>query len=138
MGDFEDLATPADIIEFTKRKSAFGPEKLVLREDLIPINPTSPPSSPTTGTPKPPTNDGSNLKPLPRGTLHIGDSLPAEAVPSLPWLVNQASEKTTATRMASDDIPVMETAGDNDHAFRRLHLSFYLVTLLILSSLLPR
>lgn len=108
MGDFEDLATPADVIEFTKRKAAFGPEKLIIREDLIPVNPTSEPS--TTAVP--------NAKPLPRGTLHIGDTLPSEAVAHLPWLVNQASGESNTFETSADGIPAIELTSDNDFAFR--------------------
>jgi hypothetical protein len=101
MGDFEDLATKADVVEFTKRKVMFGPEKLVLREDLIPVNPTGPPA------PDPPGNG----PPLPRGTFYAGDELPYDKVPKLLWLTNPHEND-------KDGIPSMEKAGDSDRAFR--------------------
>jgi hypothetical protein len=101
MGDLEDLATKADVVEFTKRRAMFGPEKLVLRDDFIPVNPTGPPTE------SPPENG----PPLPRGTFYAGDELPYDKVPKLPWLTNQHEDD-------EDGIPSMEKAGDSDRAFR--------------------
>jgi hypothetical protein len=96
MGDFEDLATSADIIEFTKRKSAFGPERLVLRGDLISVDPDGPRTA---------AGHASNGTSLPRGTFHVGDTLPFDAVPRLQWLVSSLSG--------------VKTTGDLDRGFRK-------------------
>lgn len=106
MGDFEDLATNADIIEFTKRKSAFGPEKLVLRADIIPHNPSS--------TGDPPESSPEGFK-MPRGTFLITNTqTTTHAVASSPILVDQTAAPVAASG-GNQDPPVYLT----DRAFRK-------------------
>ena len=106
LGDFEDLATPADIIEFTKRRHMFGPERLVYRSDLIPVNPdddTSPPR---------------RTLPMPRGTIHIGGAaLPLSALPRESWIKNRHN-LLLQSRGDDDDLDPMKNAGDSDRSFR--------------------
>jgi len=60
LGDFEDLATTADVIEFTKSKAVFGPDKLILRdENVLPVT-----NEAKSKDDKPPW--------LPRGTISCG------------------------------------------------------------------
>jgi len=108
LGDFEDLATSADIIEFTKRRHMFGPERLVYRSDLIPVNPDEGESQP------------SNL-PMPRGTIHIGGgTLPLSALPEDSWIKNR--HNMLLQSQADDDDP-MKKAGDSDRSFRTSSLA---------------
>lgn len=80
LGDFEDLATKADIIEFTKRKSMFGPPRLVLRSDMVPTNPVAAMHSQRVAVSKFTLRE----KSLPLGTIHIGPSLPPIGGQGLP------------------------------------------------------
>ena len=103
LGDFEDLATPADIIEFTKRKHMFGPERLVYRSDLISVNPDDNNSPPSTS-------------PMPRGTIHIGGgTVPLSALPENSWIKNR--HNLLLQPQGGNDDP-MKDAGDSDRSFR--------------------
>ena len=109
LGDFEDLATPADIIEFTKRRHMFGPERLVYRSDLIPVNPEDD-SSPLTALP------------MPRGTIYIGDStLPLSALPKDSWIKNR--HNLLRSKPQGDDDNPMKDIGDTDRSFRMMLLA---------------
>lgn len=74
MGDCADLANRADILEYAKRKAVFGPDKLIVRSDTVQPVPDSHPEG----------RSGAYEKAaiLPRGTLHIGDTLPLGVIPS--------------------------------------------------------
>ncbi len=72
VGDVDDLANRADILDVAKRKAMFGPDKLVVRADSVqPV----------------PDEDGEIEVPrtdeYPRGTFHVGDSLPVSVWTSL-------------------------------------------------------
>ncbi|KAF8638949.1 hypothetical protein AX16_010423 [Volvariella volvacea WC 439] len=107
LGDFEDLATTTDVIEFTKRKALFGPEKLVMRSDMIPQNPGPANPSPNTH--------------LPNGTIYIGRELPPHLYPT--QLVSEASVTSTGSSTVDSGGASQTTANkplvwDSDRAFR--------------------
>ena len=101
LGDFEDLATRTDIIEFTKHRHMFGPERLVYRSDLISVNPdNSPPST----------------IPMSRGTIHIGGGdLPLSALRKDSWIKNHHNLWLGSR---GDDGDPMGDTEDSDRSFR--------------------
>ncbi|KAF9473237.1 Di-copper centre-containing protein [Pholiota conissans] len=70
MGEVEDLANTADILDLAKRKAVFGPDKLVVRNDNVQ------PVADDEAEDEPIDMKVTEVKPMPRGTFHIGDSLP--------------------------------------------------------------
>ena len=72
VGDVNDLANRADILDIAKRKAMFGPDKLVVRADNVQPVPDDEEETEVPHTDK-----------YPRGTFHIGDSLPVSVWTSL-------------------------------------------------------
>lgn len=71
IGDIDDLANRVDVL-LAKRKATFGPDKLVVRADNVQPVPDK------GGETEVPRNDE-----YPRGTFHVGDSLPISVWTSL-------------------------------------------------------